>query len=280
MKSAGPGPEPKWRRRLIWALRIVGGVYLLTCIGCAACQRSLIYFPPVFSPETADALGARDHLERWIDPSGRPIGWKRLLSGRHSQGSVLVTHGNACSAVQCARFADVIQKVAALDVFIMEFPGYGDLPGKPSERALYEAADAAFKALPAKGPSYVVGESLGTGVASYVAGKHAASVAGLALLAPFNSLVDVGQAHIPILPVGLLLVDRFPSEDHLRAYHGPLAVVVGGQDRVVPEKFGRRLYEGYQGPKQLWEFPERGHETVVDQSPEIWNQIVQFWKSL
>jgi len=43
------------------------------------------------------------------------------------------------------------------------------------------------------------------------------------------------------LPVGLLLVDRFPSEDYLRDYHGPVGMVVDGLDQVVPEKFGRRL---------------------------------------
>jgi pimeloyl-ACP methyl ester carboxylesterase len=279
MTDAVPGSKSIWRKRLVRTLQALCGVYLLACAGCAACQRSLIYFPPVCSPEAADAFGRQQRLERWFDSAGKPIGWKRLCVGQTSQGSILVTHGNACAAVQCARFANVLQKIGAFDVFIVEYPGYADVPGKPTERSLYEAADAAFHALPVNRPVFLVGESLGTGVASYVAGKFATRVAGVALLAPFNSLVDVGQAHVVILPVSLLLVDRFPSEDHLRTFHGPLAVIVGGEDRVVPEKFGRRLYDGYQGPKRLWEFPLNGHETVTQQSPEVWTQIVEFWLS-
>ena len=277
MTDAARGGKSIWRKRFLRTLRMLGGIYLLACVGCAACQRSLIYFPPVCSPENADAFGRQQRLERWSDSAGKPIGWKRLCVGQTPKGSILVTHGNACAAVQCARFADVLQKVGAFDVFIVEYPGYADVPGKPTENGLYEAADAAFNALPVNRPVFLVGESLGTGVASYVAGKFAARVAGVALLAPFNSLVDVGQAHVVILPVSLLLVDRYPSEDHLRNYHGPLAVVVGGEDRVVPEKFGRRLYESYQGPKRLWEFPLNGHETVTQQPPEVWIQIVRFW---
>jgi pimeloyl-ACP methyl ester carboxylesterase len=56
-------------------------------------------------------------------------------------------------------------------------------------------------------------------------------------------------------------------------------MLVSGKDQVVPEKFGRRLYESYEGPKRLWEFPEGDHGTVMVQPPEIWGQIIDFWKT-
>ena len=76
-----------------------------------------------------------------------------------------------------------------------------------------------------------------------------------------------------------LLRERFPAEDYLRDYHGPLAVLVAGRDTVVPEKFGRRLYDGYAGPKRLWEFPNANHDSLMVQPPEVWKQIVAFWKT-
>ena len=121
-----------------------------------------------------------------------------------------------------------------------------------------------------------MGESLGTGVAAYLAGTHPDKVAGVVLLGAYNRLTDVAQAHMPLLPVHLLLVDRFPSEDYLRNYHGPVGVLVAGQDQVVPEKFGRRLYDGYAGPKRLWEFPFGDHGTVMVQPPKVWEQIILF----
>jgi pimeloyl-ACP methyl ester carboxylesterase len=165
------------------------------------------------------------------------------------------------------------------DVFIVEYPGYADRAGAPSERTLDESADEAFQLLATNGPVYLVGESLGTGVAAYLAGKHPDNVAGVALLAPYNRLAAVAQAHMPIFPVRLLLRDRFPAEDDLRHYHGPLAVLVAGQDTVIPEKFGRRLYDRYSGPKHLWEFPKGDHGTVMVQPPDIWKEIAAFWQT-
>ena len=124
-----------------------------------------------------------------------------------------------------------------------------------------------------------MGESLGTGVAAYLAGKYPEDVSGVALLGPYNKLAAVGQSHMVVLTVGLLLFDRFNSEKNLRTYQGPVALLVGGRDRVIPERFGRRLYDSFQGPKRLWEFPEADHGDVMMQPPEIWKQIVDFWES-
>jgi alpha-beta hydrolase superfamily lysophospholipase len=261
---------------LIGGFLISGAFYLLICAGCAGYQRRMIYFPPVFDQATADKLGAEAGLERWLDPNGLPVGWKRLASTQPAAGRVLITYGNGSCAVGCAHYADVIQSVAAMDVFILEYPGYGDRRGQPSEVALEKAADVALEALPKDGPTYLMGESLGTGVACHLAGTYSNRVAGVILLAPFNSLTAVAQAHAPVLPVKLILCDRFSSEKFLKSYAGPIAILVGGEDRVVPEKFGRRLYNGYAGPKRLWEFPHGNHGTVMLQPPEIWKQILDF----
>ncbi|HXC99476.1 MAG TPA: alpha/beta hydrolase, partial [Verrucomicrobiae bacterium] len=246
------------------------------CAGCASFQRKLIYFPPVFDRATADQLGVSENLQRWNNAAGIPIGWKRTAAVEPAIGQLLVVHGNAGAAAQCGHYADVIQQVAPVDVFIAEYPGYADRPGAPSERTLEESADEAFQSLATNAPVYLVGESLGTGVACWLAGKHPDKIAGVVLLAPYNTLTDVAQEHMPLLPVHLLLVDRFPSEKYLRNYSGPISVLVAGKDQVVPERFGRRLYDGYTGPKRLWEFPEGDHGTVMEQPPEIWKQIIGF----
>ena len=269
-------PKVTFRRRLGRVLLLCAGVYLLICTGCAAFQRRLIYFPPVFRPEQVDQLARSARLERWLDPSGHPIGMKRLAPKQPAEGRVLIVYGNGSCATGCAHYADVIQDVAAFDVFILEYPGYADRPGSPSQKSLFRAADEAWQLLAANRPVFVVGESLGTGVAAYLAGSHPGQIAGVVLLAPYNRLTDVAQAHMPLLPVHLLLVDRFPSEDYLRNFHGPVAVLLAGQDRVVPEKFGRLLYDGYAGPKRFWEFPSGDHGTVMVQPAEVWRQIIIF----
>ena len=90
----------------------------------------------------------------------------------------------------------------------------------------------------------------------------------------YNRLTDAAQFHYPVLPVGLLLLDRFPSEDYLKNYQGPVGILVGGRDEVVPERLGRRLYDGYTGPKHLWEFPDDGHGDLFDRLPDVWSQFI------
>jgi uncharacterized protein len=264
-----------WKGCIRW-LKIYAFVYVLLCLGCASFQRRLIYFPPSVRPAEVEQEAASQHLTRWTDAQGEPIGWKRMSSVQPTQGQVLITHGNAGCAFQCGHYADALQQVGAFDVYIVEYPGYENRPGSPSERALDSAADEALESLPTNRPTYLVGESLGTGVATYLAGKPPNQIAGVVLLAPYNSLVSVAQAHIVIFPVGLILADRFPSEKHLSTYHGPVVMLVAGRDTVVPERFGRRLYAAYSGPKRLWEFPEGNHGTVMLQPPEIWKQILEF----
>jgi pimeloyl-ACP methyl ester carboxylesterase len=260
------------RRRLL----AYGALYLLICLGVTLFQRRLIYFPPVFQPEQVDRLAQASRLERWRDASGRAIGMKRLFPGPPAAGRVLILYGNASCATASSHYADALQAVAALDVFILEYPGYADRAGTPSQRSIFCAAEEAFRQLPTNGPVYVVGESLGTGVAAFLAGTHPGRVAGVVLFAPYNRLADVAQARMPLLPARWMLADRFPSEDFLRNYHGPVGVLVAGGDRVVPERFGRRLYDHYAGPKRLWAFPEDDHGTVMEQPEEIWRQILGF----
>jgi len=271
---ADPAPRARinWRRPMIFCLI----AYVLLCLGCAAYQRRMIYFPPVFTVDQTEELGASEGLQRWRSASGEPFGWKRLSPSQPAHGQVLILHGNAGTAVGCGHYAAVIQKASPLDVFIAEYPGYADCPGAPCEKTLYAAAEQGLASLSNQCPIYVVGESLGTGVAAHLAGKYPERVAGLVMLAPYPSLVAVGQAHMPFLPVTLLLRDRFPAEKNLRQYHGPVAVLVAGRDTVVPAKFGRRLYDNYAGPKKLWEFPEGDHGTIILQPPEVWAQILDF----
>ncbi len=239
-------------------------------------QRRLIYFPPPVDPAMVEQLAQAQRLERWNNFLGQPIGWKRLARTRPAVGQLLVLHGNAGCAFQCGHYADVIQAAAPLDIFIVEYPGYAGRPGKPSERALDKSSEEALRAIATNSPIYLLGESLGTGVATYLAGKYPDRVAGAVLLAPYSSLTDVAQVHVRILPVSWILCDRFPSEKYLHGFHGPVAMLVAGGDTVVPAKFGRRLYESYSGPKRLWEFPEGDHGTVMEQPVEIWREIIKF----
>lgn len=263
--------------RLIKLLLIFGGsFYLAICVVIAVSQRLLIYHPKIYAPGQVNQMAFSAKLERWTNSSGQCIGFKKPSPTQPSTGSVLIFYGNASTATGSSHYADDLQHVAALDVFIMEYPGYEDRPGKPTEKSLFNAADEAFQMLPTNKPVYLLGESLGSGVAAYIAGTYPDKIIGAILISPYNNLTAVGQSHYPLLPVSLLMVDRFPSKDYLRNYHGKIGITIDGNDVVVPPKFGRRLYDDYAGPKKLWEFSDGNHCQITEAQTNFWNEAVEF----
>ncbi len=240
-------------------------------------QRKFLYHPTNAAIEELVPAAAGFGYVPWTNSAGQFIGWKQIAKGPGAQKQLLIVHGNGGCAINRVRYANGLQAVEMWDVYLLEYPGYGAREGSPSQQAFFDAASEALELLKKKGNVYVMGESLGTGVACHLAGANPESVAGVLLIAPYNRLTGVAQQHMPIFPVGLLLWDRYPAEDYLKNYHGPVAMLFAGSDVVVPNKFGHALYDGYNGPKIFTEVPGAGHNDLMDEPDEYWRSLVKFW---
>ncbi len=231
-------------------------------------QRRMLYYPTRVGETDLIPLAARNGLVPWHSGNGGYIGWKPASEPPPAADLLLVFNGNAGFALHRTYLADGFRQPLAepaLHVFLMEYPGYGPRPGEPSEKAFQAAAAEALAQLRQDHPGsriFLAGESLGSGVACWLAGEHPEQVAGIFLITAFNRLVDVARHHYPILPVALLLRDRFDSSQALTRYHGPVGLLLAGDDQVIPPVFGKRLHEDYQGPRQLWIQDGSGHNTL------------------
>lgn len=264
------------RRKLLVVLGTLAVVYVLVLIAVFLFQRRLLYFPSRAPLAELTQRARSVSLEPWTNATGQTIGWIRRALRSPSVGLALVLHGNAGHAVHRAAYADALQRAANLEVRILEYPGYGARDGESTERSLCAAADEAMAVLGGSNRVYVVGESLGTGVACYLAGAYSNRVAGVLLVTPYDRLTRVAQSHYPFLPTRLIMHDRFDSVDHLRRYSGPLYVWLGGSDVVVPTPLGQSLYDDYRGPKRLHEAPGAGHEDVWRETGEWWKEVTEF----
>jgi uncharacterized protein len=267
----------RWLRRLIRLGAIVAAGYVAVALLVMFRQRDIYYHPPRVSPEELVVYARERQMLPWTNSVGLRIGWWRAGRLGPSKGAVLITHGNGGTAVGREYIADPLQAALPLDVYILEYPGYADRPGAPSQAALLAAAEEAFASLPERTPVYLVTESLGTGVGAWLAGKYPDRVAGLCCLVPYNNLTEVARRRMPWLPVGLLLWDRYPADQWLRNFHGPLAVCVGEADGTIAPELGRALHDGYTGPKRLWTLPGQGHEQATRRPPEWWREVGALW---
>jgi uncharacterized protein len=151
-------------------------------------------------------------------------------------------HGNAERAADLGWLRLLWEQVGAGFVAI-EYPGYGGVPGEPTEEGIYAAAQAALDELVARGIEkdrlVLVGQSLGSGPAVEMARRGWGS--RLVLLTPFTSVGDVAQAAYPWLPARWLVRDRFDSASKASEVKIPVLVVHGDQDEVIPYALGQRL---------------------------------------
>ena len=250
-------------------------LYVLLVLALMFYQRRLLYFPTRLSPQLSEQMAKQEGLSPWRNKSGQIIGW-HLPATASSTGAVLIVHGNGGCAVDRGYLAKPIHDAASVDVFVFEYPGYGARDGSPSAKSFFAAAEEAFDLLPSGVPRFIVGESLGAGVACHLAKTR--EVAGLMLFAPYNNLVSVAQKKMPILPVRLILWDRFDPAQSLKDYRGPLGIVLAGSDEVIPPKFGRLLHDGYAGPKTIQIISGAGHNEIGEQPAEWWENVFAFWR--
>ncbi len=258
-------------------LSLLAIAYLLIVLAVLIFQRRLIYIPTKIPADVIESVAAEHGFAPWKNPAGQIIGWK-MLAGGASAGSVLIVHGNAGCALSRDYIARPIHDAESVDVFVLEYPGYGARLGAPSKTSLVAAAREAFELLPTNTPRYVVSESIGAGVACELAKRHPIEINGLALLVPYDTLASVAQKQMPFLPAYFLLFDRFNPAECLKSYRDPVKFAIAGKDEIIGAAAGRRLYDGYAGPKEKQEFPQAGHNDIAAQPPEWWREVFSFWQ--
>jgi pimeloyl-ACP methyl ester carboxylesterase len=258
-------------------LMIFAGCFALMCLCGCALQRRLLYFPAKI-PAGVVVQAAADHgFTAWKNASSQIIGWKMSASGT-ATASVLIAHGNAGCALNRDYLARPIHDAANVDVFVLEYPGYGARAGSPGKASFIAAAEEAFQLLPGGSLKYVVSESIGAGVACELAKNHPQEVAGLALFAPYHNLASVAQRQMWFLPAYFLLLDRFNPEECLKSYHGPVKFVVAGADEIIGPASGIRLCNRYSGPKELQVVAGARHNDISGQLPGWWQEVFSFWQ--
>lgn len=163
-------------------------------------------------------------------------------------GVVVSFHGNASMPdFHAERFAADPWAAAGWGVLAPAYRGYPGSTGAPSEDGLIADGLAALAEARARAPGSPIllhGHSLGAAVAVAVAARlqRADAPAGLYLEAPFDSMVSAARVHFPAVP-GWLLRDTYRSDQRIAGLLGPILIVHGTDDPVVPAALGRRLAE-------------------------------------
>ena len=166
------------------------------------------------------------------------------------------------------------------NVFAFDYRGFGRNPGTPSETGLYEDALAAYLYLTGTQgvlPSRVIlgGRSLGCAVAVELSTR--VSSAGLLLLSTLDSVPAVASRFYPWAPVRWLASYRFDSTAKAARARGPVVMVHGVGDRLIPIEAARALFVTLPGPKEMLETRSGHNRAGFGDGAPLAATLGRFW---
>lgn len=174
---------------------------------------------------------------------------KRKISGWYlpypdAEKTLLFFHGNGGNISHRGDSLYIFHKLK-LNVLIIDYPGYGESEGEPSEEALYQSATAAWQYLVNNkkiNPEKIIifGRSLGGAVAVDLASRVKAG--GLILESTFSSVRDVVDIAFPLLSNFIYLRYSFNSFNKIKNVVAPVLMIHSPDDRVIPYQSGERLF--------------------------------------
>lgn len=240
-------------------------------------QDHLIYLPQKLSADSVERQASALGLVPWPAGKADARGFLAEAAASGVKGTVIVFHGNAGTALARTYYIEPLAKLG-YRVILAEYPGYGVRPGKSNEKAIVsDAAQTVRMARETYGPPlFVVGESLGTGVAAAVT-QDDPEIKGVALITPWDTLPNMAQSAYWFLPARWLVHDRYDNIRNLELYRGRIAVVLAAEDEIVPTKLTKNLYQSLTQEKRLWTLASAGHnDWPALVAADFWTEVMGF----
>ncbi len=177
-------------------------------------------------------------------------GWMLQSEKKSSDRLVILFHGNGGDRSRRWGWYELLRSIN-VDVLAMDYRGYADSDGSPSEKTLTQDATATWKYATQTlgyppGQIIVLGESLGGGVGVKLASticQQSEVPAGLVLVSTFSSMLDAASNRFWWLPVRFVLLDRFRSDLEIEHVTCPVLQFHGTVDSIIPLRLGQRLHE-------------------------------------
>ena len=250
-------------------------IYLLLIIIMFIFQRSLLYQP---SRERLDVSYYNSSGLKKINFTTQDgIILKSLFKkpSKSENNTIVVFHGNAGHiGHRVQKFKPFMDEGYGL--LLLEYRGYGENKGKPTESGLYLDGKAALDFLTnyniPVNKTILYGESLGCGLAVKFSTEE--SFKATILEAPYTSIADVAMRQYWYLPARWLVLDCYDIISKVKNINSPLLVLHGLKDKIISIDFGKRVFNSAPKPKQALYIPNAGHNNLYEFN--IYKKVISF----
>lgn len=256
-------------------IKLVLWILLLACI-CYGClclylylrQRSLLYFPhPPTTSKEAEVF--------WLENDDQKI---KVWTVEHPTGPALIYFGGNAEDV-AANLPMFKELIPDYSLYLMNYRGYGGSTGTATEVSLYGDSLALYEQVrPHHDKIIVMGRSLGTGIATFLASQR--PVNGVVLVTPYSSIAALAASYYPFLPVSPLLKDRYDSQRYAAQIMVPVLAMTAENDEIIPRRISDDLISSCKsGLVEDIIIGRTGHNNI-EQSPAYRSHLGQFLGSM
>jgi len=191
-------------------------------------QRNFLYFPT-------------QQIEHSFDEEifyNSDIKIKTTLLNKKNENSIIYFGGNAENVdYNTEIFSKVFPKHS---IYLVKYRSYSGSTGSPEEKALYSDALLIYDKIKSKYDTVsVIGRSLGSGIATYVASQR--EINKLILVTPFDSIENVAQNKFPFYPMSLLLKDKYNSIGRVKSIKSKTLIIAAENDQVIGLEHTKKL---------------------------------------
>ena len=227
-------------------------------------QRDFMYFPT--------AKAAHNFQAENFSINEETINVVVLNKGQHH--AIVYFGGNGESVVNNAHnFTKIFPHHT---VYLVNYRGYGGSTGTPTEQALYSDAQHIYDVVANRHQQIsVIGRSLGTGVATFLASTR--TVNKMVLITPYDSIQNMAQDMYPVYPISLLLKDKYNSSDRIKNVKSTTLIILAEHDAVIPSKYSTRLINAFPPAQIRVEVIKGAGHNSLSQKAQYYSLLQQFF---
>jgi uncharacterized protein len=205
-------------------------------------QEKIIFYPEKLSASYQYNFNG-NFEEKWIETTNSSRLNALLFKSDSSKGIILYLHGNAGALDSWGGIAPIYTSLG-YDILIPDYRGFGKSTGKIySETQMFNDVQNIYNFIKEKYPEekiVIIGYSIGTGLAAYLASKNHPKK--LILLAPYYNFPDLMRHTYKLLPT-ILLKYKLMTNEFIGKVKAPIAIFHGKNDDLIYYQSSEKLYK-------------------------------------